>query len=219
MKIHRAGYGIVGAALIVLAIFIIFASYYVEIAWIKYSLIALLVAAYFLFISFFRNPGRDITLDDNAIYSVADGKVVVIEETEEMECLKERCLQVSVFMNVNNVHINWYPVNGRILYVHHSDGNYKKAFLPKSSEMNEHTTILIERGDGKRVVMRQIAGAVARRIVTYAKVGDLAKQTEEAGFIKFGSRIDLFLPLDTKIEVKLGDKAIGSQTVIGRFAE
>ncbi len=219
MKLHRAGYLITLKLLIVALVLLIIANFVIEDATTRYITYALIAITYVALVSFFRKPKRYVTIQDNAILSSVDGKVVVIEETFEKECLKERCIQVSVFMNVNNVHINWYPVNGKVQYVQHHDGHFKKAYLPKSSELNENTTILIERPDGKKVVMRQIAGAVARRIVTYATPGCEARQDQEAGFIKFGSRVDLFLPLDTKIKVKLGDRTRGSQTVIGYFAQ
>lgn len=219
MKLHRAGYLITLKLLIVALVLLIIANFVIEDATTRYITYALIAITYVALVSFFRKPKRYVTIQDNAILSSVDGKVVVIEETIEKECLKERCIQVSVFMNVNNVHINWYPVNGKVKYVEHHDGHFKKAYLPKSSELNENTTILIERPDGKKVVMRQIAGAVARRIVTYATPGCEARQDQEAGFIKFGSRVDLFLPLDTEIKVKLGDRTRGSQTVIGYFAQ
>ena len=197
---------------------IIVSFYFVEDQDVRFYISCGTSFVYLLILSFFRKPVRDPMIQDNAIISAADGKVVVIEETEETECLKQKCIQVSVFMNIDNVHINWYPVNGKIRYVKHHSGNFKRAYLPKSSEMNEHTTIMIERPDGRCIVMKQIAGAIARRIVTYAEEGTRAVQSDEAGFIKFGSRVDLFLPLDTEIKVKIGDRTIGSQTVIGVFS-
>ena len=151
------------------------------------------------------------------ILAPADGKIVVIEETEEPEYFKDRRLQVSIFMNIFNVHINWFPVNGVIKYFKYHKGNFAAAYLPKSSTENERTTIVIECNNGKTVLMRQIAGAMAKRIVSYAPVGGQARQDQHAGFIKFGSRVDLFLPLGTQIEVKLGQKTTGSQTIIGTF--
>lgn len=219
MKLHRAGYLITIKLLIAALILMIIANMVIKDTFTLYLTYVIIAIVYIALISFFRKPKRYITIQDNAILSSVDGKVVVIEETFEKECLQCQCIQVSVFMNVNNVHINWYPINGEVKYVKHHDGCFKKAYLPKSSELNENTTIMIERPDGKKVVMRQIAGAVARRIVTYATPGCEARQDQEAGFIKFGSRVDLFLPLDTEIKVKLGDKTRGSQTVIGYFAQ
>ena len=141
----------------------------------------------------------------------------MIEETEENEYFHDRRLQVSIFMSLFNVHINWFPVNGIIRYFKYHEGNFAAAYLPKSSTENERTSIAIECNNGETILMRQIAGAMAKRIVSYAPVGGKARQDQHAGFIKFGSRVDLFLPLDTKIEVKLGQKTAGSQTIIGTF--
>ena len=218
MKLHRAGYLITLKLTVIALALMVIANFVITQPIPRYITYAVIVILYIALVSFFRKPKRYITIQDDAILSSVDGKVVVIEETFEKECLKDKCIQVSVFMNVDNVHINWYPVNGTVKYVQHHDGHFKKAYLPKSSELNENTTILIERPDGKKVVMRQIAGAVARRIVTYATPGCEARQDMEAGFIKFGSRVDLFLPLDTEIKVKLGDRTRGSQTIIGYFA-
>lgn len=174
---------------------------------------------YLLMVNFFRFPNRHIEVRDNTILAPADGKIVVIEETYEPEYLKRQCIQVSVFMNIFNVHINWFPVNGIIRYFKYHPGRYLAAYLPKSSTENERTTIAIEARDGQEIIMRQIAGAMAKRIVSYAPVGGEARQDEHVGFIKFGSRVDLYLPLGTKIDVKLGQKVTGSQTLIGTFQE
>lgn len=175
------------------------------------------VIIYLLIVNFFRSPNRIVLLNDNHILAPADGKIVVIEETEENEYFHDRRLQVSIFMSLFNVHINWFPVNGIIRYFKYHEGNFAAAYLPKSSTENERTSIAIECNNGETILMRQIAGAMAKRIVSYAPVGGKARQDQHAGFIKFGSRVDLFLPLDTKIEVKLGQKTAGSQTIIGTF--
>ena len=172
---------------------------------------------YLLMVNFFRFPNRHIIVKDNTILAPADGKIVVIEETFEPEYLKKQCIQVSIFMNIFNVHINWFPVNGIIKFFKYHPGRYMAAYLPKSSTENERTTIAIETTNGQEIVMRQIAGAMAKRIVSYAPVGGVARQDEHAGFIKFGSRVDLYLPLGTEIDVKLGQKVTGSQTLIGTF--
>lgn len=172
---------------------------------------------YLLVLNFFRFPQRVIIRDDNTILAPADGKIVVVEETEEPEYFHDRRLQVSIFMSVFNVHINWFPVNGIIRYFKYHKGNFAAAYLPKSSTENERTSIVIECEAGPVILMRQIAGAMAKRIVSYTPVGGEARQDRHAGFIKFGSRVDLFLPLDTKVKVALGDKTVGSQTVIGTF--
>ncbi len=166
--------------------------------------------------NFFRNPRRRATTAyPNAIISPADGQVVVIEEVFEPEVLKCQCLQVSIFMSVMNVHINWYPITGIVRYARHHYGRFQAAYLPKSSTQNERTTVVIEQENGTKILVRQVAGALARRIVCYAKEGYSAKQANQMGFIKFGSRVDLYLPLGTQIDVKLDDKVTGSQTIIG----
>lgn len=169
----------------------------------------------FLIIQFFRLPSRTNRAGDNAWVSPCDGKVVVIEETMENEFLKTRCLQVSIFMSPLNVHCNWTPCAGKVLYAKYHPGTYLVAWHPKSSTENERTTVVIERHDGQKVLVRQIAGAVARRIVCYATEGRTYSKNDELGFIKFGSRVDLFLPLGTTMEVKIGDKVKGNETVIG----
>lgn len=174
---------------------------------------------YLALVNFFRSPKRHFTGDRNrAVVSSADGQVVVIERVYEPECLKCECLQVSVFMNIFNVHANWFPVDGEVLYVKHHSGRFMAAYLPKSSTENERSTVLIKTDDGQLVLMRQIAGAVARRIVTYATPGNEASIEDHMGFIKFGSRVDLYLPLDTEILVGLGDSVKGGVSLIGRLS-
>lgn len=169
----------------------------------------------FMVINFFRSPNRHFVIQDGAIIAPADGKVVVIEEVFEPEILKRQALQVSIFMSPLNVHINWYPVSGQIKFSTHQHGNHKRAYLPKSSTENERSSVLIETANGTQILARQIAGAMARRVVCYAEEGENVKQTEQMGFIKFGSRVDLFLPIGTQIDVKLKDKTTGGQTILG----
>ena len=217
MTIHKAGYILLLKILIVLILINLAAYYFINNSIIVHTVLIVSIVIYLLIVNFFRFPNRVIIQDDNTVLAPADGKIVVIEETEEPEYFKDRRLQVSIFMNIFNVHINWFPVNGVIKYFKYHKGNFAAAYLPKSSTENERTTIVIECNNGKTVLMRQIAGAMAKRIVSYAPVGGKARQDQHAGFIKFGSRVDLFLPLDTKIDVKLGQKTTGSQTVIGTF--
>ncbi len=173
---------------------------------------------FLLVLNFFRSPKRRFKGDViDAVVSSADGKVVALEEVYEDEYLKTNCIQLSVFMSVFNVHANWFPVNGKVIYTKHHNGRFLAAYLPKSSTENERSTVVIETPDGRKVLMRQIAGAMARRIVTYAEPGDDANIEDHMGFIKFGSRVDLFLPLDTEIFVKLGDKTLGGVTLLGRL--
>lgn len=217
MTIHKAGYKLLLKILIIGILINLAAYYFINNSIIVHTVLIVSIVIYLLIVNFFRFPNRVIIQDDNTILAPADGKIVVIEETEEPEYFKDRRLQVSIFMNIFNVHINWFPVNGVIKYFKYHKGNFAAAYLPKSSTENERTTIVIECNNGKTVLMRQIAGAMAKRIVSYAPVGGKARQDQHAGFIKFGSRVDLFLPLDTKIDVKLGQKTTGSQTVIGTF--
>lgn len=177
----------------------------------------LFIGLYVFLISFFRNPVRTIpNLDDNIIYAPADGKIVVIENTTEDEVLGDTRLQVSIFMSPLNVHVNRHPVSGRIAYFRYHPGAFYKAWNPKASTENERTTVLYDSPKGK-VLLRQIAGALARRIVWYTSPDDNVKQGEELGFIKLGSRVDLFLPLDAKVQVNIGDMVSGNKTVIARF--
>ena len=168
---------------------------------------------------FFRNPERTISnLDNNLIYSPCDGKVVAIEEVEETEYFKDKRIQVSVFMSPLNVHVNRNPIGGEVKYSQYHPGKYLVAWHPKSSTENERTTIVLSNGKNE-VLFRQIAGALARRIVNYLKAGQKVAQGADMGFIKFGSRVDLLLPLDAKIEVQIGDIAKGNQTVIAKFKD
>mgnify|MGYP001202341706 CR=1 FL=1 len=218
IRIHREGTHILWASFLLLLL-INAALYWGIDCKIPFYVVAVAsIAVYLLMVNFFRCPIRLFGQDtEKIVVAPADGKIVVIEETEEPEYFKDRRLQVSIFMNIFNVHINWFPVNGVIKYFKYHKGNFAAAYLPKSSTDNERTTIVIECNNGKTVLMRQIAGAMAKRIVSYAPVGGQARQDQHAGFIKFGSRVDLFLPLGTQIEVKLGQKTTGSQTIIGTF--
>ena len=174
--------------------------------------------AWLLALNFYRCPIRYFNGDtEKTVVAPADGKVVVIEETEENEYFHDRRLMISIFMSPLNVHANWFPVDGRVKFVHHQDGNYHKAWLPKASEENEHADIMIETPDGQEVLVRQIAGAMARRIVTYAKDGEDCYIDEHLGFIKLGSRVDVYLPLGSVPAVKMGQATTGDQTVIARM--
>jgi len=176
------------------------------------------LVVFFLVLQFFRNPGREILVPDDqkTIYAPADGKIVVIEETNENEYFKDKRLQVSIFMSPTNVHVNRNPVSGTVNYFKYHPGKYLVAWHPKSSDENERTTTVIDTGEAE-IMMRQIAGALAKRIVNYLEIGDKVEQGADMGFIKFGSRVDLFLPLDAKIEVQKGDKVKGNLTVIARL--
>lgn len=173
----------------------------------------------FLFaLNFFRSPRRHFKGDPtNAVVAAADGKVVALEEVYEDEYLHERVIQLSVFMSILNVHANWFPVNGEVIYTKHHPGRFMAAYLPKSSTENERSTVVIRTPDGQQILMRQVAGAMAKRIVTYATPGTEANIEDHMGFIKFGSRVDLYLPLSTKIYVKIGDSTVGGITLVGRL--
>lgn len=182
--------------------------------------VGVLLAAFLLFVlNFFRSPRRVCVRNDELIYSPCDGRVVAVEQVEEDEVLGDKRWQVSIFMSVWNVHINWFPCSGKVSYSTHHPGKFLVAWHPKSSTENERSTVVVDRPDGPRILFRQIAGAVARRIVTNAKAGDEAVQGAEMGFIKFGSRVDIFLPLDAEILVKVGDKTTGMQTPVGKVAK
>ena len=186
----------------------------IEIPWLVKTIQIILLVLLLLILQFFRNPKRHTKINDSHVISPVDGKVVVIEEVFEKEFFKEKRLQVSVFMSPLNVHVTRYPVGGKILFSKYHPGKYLVAWHPKSSEENERTTVVIENKSFGKVLYRQIAGALARRIVNYAKKNETAIQGKDAGFIKFGSRVDLFLPLDSSINVKLNEKVIGGETVI-----
>lgn len=175
------------------------------------------IIIYLLILQFFRNPVFEVTRNENQIIAPADGKVVVIEEAEETEYLKDRRKQVSIFMSPINVHVNRMPVGGVISYYKYHTGKYLVAWHPKSSTENERTTVVAKMQNGTEILFRQIAGALARRIKCYVKEGETLPQGQEFGFIKFGSRVDIFLPLSARICVKHGDKTTGGKTVIAEF--
>ena len=183
-----------------------------------YILFLLSVALYVTMVNFFRCPIRLFNGDTkNTVVAAADGKVVVIEEVDENEYFHDRRLMISIFMSITNVHANWFPVDGYIKKVEHQNGNFHKAWLPKASTENERSTVVIETPDGQEVLVRQIAGAVARRIVTYAHPDDECYIDEHLGFIKFGSRVDVYLPLGSEVLVKMGQSTVGNQTVVARL--
>lgn len=182
--------------------------------WFAYVLSAFLIIT---ILQFFRDPKRQFTTGDNLIIAPADGKVVVIEETTEHEYFKDKRLQVSIFMSPINVHINRYPISGVVSFFKYHPGKFLAAWEPKSSTDNERTTVVVKHNKGTEILFRQIAGALARRIVWYCKEGDKAEQCGQMGFIKFGSRVDLFLPVGTKLNVKIGDMVKGSQSILGEL--
>jgi phosphatidylserine decarboxylase len=218
MSIHKEGYKILAFGFIALLL----VNLIVNIIWYDYDLLkwALIISSlmfYIFLLFFFRWPARHLEPDHGLIYAPADGKVVVIEDTFEKEYFQDTRLQVSIFMSPFNVHSNRYPVSGRIKYVRYHRGNYMVAWHPKSSELNERSTIVIETKDGTEILVRQIAGAVARRIVTYAKENQEVMQGDELGFIKFGSRVDVFLPVGTEIEVPILQQVKANKSIIAKI--
>ena len=213
---HKEGFKIIfyAAAILVLSIFLI--DNYVINYWLQKGIMILALVLFLLILQFFRNPKRNTIINNNHIIAPADGKVVVIEEVIEKEYFKGKKRQISIFMSPLNVHVTRYPVGGIVKYSKYHPGRYFVAWHPKSSEENERTTIVIENPGIGEILYRQIAGAVARRIVNYAKVGQNVDQGGDAGFIKFGSRIDIFVPLDMEVEVQLHQKTKGGETIIAR---
>lgn len=219
MTIHREGHTILFILLIVLfgLNWLVF-SYFPQSPLVQNSAILVSVIFFLLILQFFRNPIFDITSNSKHVLAPADGKVVVIEETEETEYFKARRKQISIFMSPVNVHVNRSPVSGVISFFKYHPGKYLVAWHPKSSTENERTTVAVKMQDGEEVVFRQIAGALARRIKWYIKEGQQIDQGQEFGFIKFGSRVDIFLPLDAKITVKVGDITRGGRTIIAELS-
>lgn len=217
MIFHKEGFKIIFGATLIIGLICFGVSYLLDTHWIGKVIIGLALVFYILILQFFRNPKRYTQIDENHIIAPADGKVVVIEETVENEYFKDKRIQVSIFMSPLNVHVNRYPVAGKVAYQRYYKGKYLVAWHPKSSTENERTTVVVESPKGP-VLFRQIAGAVARRIICYAKEGQSAEQGGEYGFIKFGSRIDLFLPPTCKIVVNLNEKTVGGETIIARFS-
>jgi phosphatidylserine decarboxylase len=217
MKLHKESKGTIVVATILFAILAITSIYFLEM-WSLLIIIPLLVI-YSLVFWFFRVPNRDILDHTENVIAPVDGKVVMIKEVEETEFLKEKAIQVSIFMSPLNVHICRFPVSGNVIYKKYHPGKYLVAWHEKSSTENERTTVAVESLTNHKVVFRQIAGYVARRIVFYCNEGDSAKAGHEFGFIKFGSRMDIFLPLDTEIICKIGDKTKGGIDVIARMKD
>uniref|UniRef100_UPI0039A663A6 phosphatidylserine decarboxylase family protein n=1 Tax=Ornithobacterium rhinotracheale TaxID=28251 RepID=UPI0039A663A6 len=216
MRLHKEGKRILLFTLIAFLIIGTLINRYTPEPW-NYIMLFFIACFYLFIVWFFRNPNRVSESESLDIIAPVDGKVVVLEKVYEKEYLKREVIQVSIFMSPLNVHVCRYPVSGIVKFVKYHAGKYLVAFHPKSSELNERTTTVVEAANGQEVLFRQIAGAVARRIVIYPKVGDDAKAGQEYGFIKFGSRLDVFLPLDAKIFCKLGDKPKGAITKIAEL--
>lgn len=211
---HKEGGKIILISTTITVILLLLIDKLAYIQWLRMTLMLFVVFFLVMILQFFRNPKRLTIPNNEHVIAPVDGKVVVIEEVYEAEYFKDKRLQVSIFMSPINVHVTRYPVSGIVKFSKYHPGKYLVAWDPKSSTENERTTIVVENKIFGEVLYRQIAGALAKRIVNYAKVGDQAVQGEDAGFIKFGSRVDIFLPLGTPIQVKLGQKAIGGKTIV-----
>ena len=211
---HKEGYKIIIITALIAVISVLLVDRFISIEWLRLALSVVILAFVVLILQFFRNPKRNTTLDDSAIVSPVDGKVVVIEEVYEEEYFKDKRLQVSIFMSPVNVHVTRYGLSGTVKYSKYHPGKYLVAWHPKSSTENERTTVVVENNIFGEVLYRQIAGALAKRIVNYAKKDMVVVQGTDAGFIKFGSRVDVYLPLDAKINVSLDQKVKGGEDII-----
>ncbi len=214
IRFHKEGYKIIVITFIIVIAIILSVERFIDIIWITKSIQVFAIVFLIIVLQFFRNPKRVAVLDENTIIAPVDGKVVVIEEVEEPEYFKDKRLQISIFMSPINVHVTRYAMSGVIKYSKYHPGKYLVAWHPKASTENERTTVVIDNDSMGEILYRQIAGALAKRIVNYAKEGETVVQGTDAGFIKFGSRVDLYLPLGTKVNVKLGDKVKGGVQIV-----
>jgi len=220
MTIHKEGYTSLALCILFIAVLnAVIQFYYPEAHTLKLFVYILSALLFLIILQFFRSPSIKITQDEAAVLCPADGKVVVIEETTETEFLKDKRIQISVFMSPINVHINRNPISGVVKYFKYHPGKYLVAWHPKSSTENERTTVVTENSAGTQVLFRQIAGAMARRIVWYVKEGDKVQQGDQFGFIKFGSRVDIYLPLGTNVKVAIGDVVKGGRTVLAELVQ
>jgi len=218
MLIHKEGKSVILTALIILMVFYVIIAEVTGCNSLCANISGILGIILLVLITlFFRNPTRKIKPDVDLAFAPADGKIIAIEEVDESEFLNRKCIKVSVFMSIYNIHVNRYPVSGKITYTKYHPGKYLVARHPKSSELNEHQSTAIQKPDGTEIMIKQIAGTVARRLICYAKVGNEARQGNDIGFIRFGSRVDLFLPLHTEICVKMNEHVKGNKTIMARF--
>jgi phosphatidylserine decarboxylase len=217
MKIHKQGHSIILIAFLILGSLSTLFIYYIPWIWLWGILVLAAAVFFFLIVYFFRVPKKEINLQENGILSPADGKVVVIEEVEETEYFKDKRIQISVFMSPLNVHANFNPIGGVVSYFKYHPGKFLVAWHPKSSTENERTTMVVKDEKGREILFRQVAGAVARRIRWFQNTNDKVDQGEEMGFIKFGSRLDIYVPLDADIKVELEQKVEGKRTILAEF--
>jgi phosphatidylserine decarboxylase len=214
LHFHKEGAKTILISCFITIAIVLAADNFIELFWLKKTVQIIGLVYLIIILQFFRNPNRDLIVDDNVVIAPVDGKVVVIEEVFESEYFKDKRLQVSIFMSPINVHVTRYAASGKINFSKYHPGKFLVAWHPKASEENERTTVVIDNPVFGEILYRQIAGALARRIVNYAKAGTIVTQGDDAGFIKFGSRVDLFFPIGTKINVKLNDVAKGNRTII-----
>ncbi|WP_085537430.1 phosphatidylserine decarboxylase family protein [Massilibacteroides vaginae] len=220
MKVHREGTGLLLSLFTILFIINLAIYHTIGEGILFYSTFCISTILFLLVLNFFRSPYRRFPYDsEGLVIAPADGTIVAIEEVMENEILNEKRLQISIFMSVFNVHANWFPVNGTVKHVSHNSGRFMAAYLPKSSTENERSAVVITTRGGVDVLARQIAGAMARRIVTYAKVGEKCNVNEQMGFIKFGSRVDIYLPIGTEVLIEMDQKVTGNQTPIARLGK
>ncbi len=217
MRLHKEGYNIILVTFIILALLSVATWFFIPWKILQILFIAGFLIEFIWTISFFRVPKRVINFNENHILSSADGKIVTIEEVIETEFFNDKRIMISVFMSPFNIHVNWYPFNGKIIYTKYHKGKFLVAYNPKSSIDNERNSIVLEKEPGKAVLIRQVAGIMARRIISYTKKDDIVNQGEEFGIIRFGSRVDFFLPVDVKINVKIGQNVRAQKTVIAYF--
>ena len=218
MYIHKKGYGVIATVIIIAAVIAAVFFLFVPIKLIQTLIVIACSALVFWSFTFFRVPtNRVTTIEDNAVVSAADGEIVVIEEVEEKEYFHDKRIQISIFMSAYNVHVNWFPINGVVSYYKYHPGKKLFAINPKSSELNERNTLVVKDEQGREVLFRQIAGVMARRIICHVDKGAPAKVGEEFGLIRFGSRVDFFLPIDSEINVKIGDKVKGKISVLAHL--
>ena len=220
MKVHKEGTGLLLTLFTVLFVVNVALYHTVGKGVLFYSVATVSTILFLLILNFFRSPFRRFPYDsEGLVIAPADGTIVAIEEVMENEILHRKCLKISIFMSVFNVHANWFPVNGTVKHVSHNNGRFMAAYLPKSSTENERSAVVITTKNGVDVLARQIAGALARRIVTYAKVGEKCHVDEQMGFIKFGSRVDVYLPVGTEVLIEMDQKVTGNQTPIARLSK
>lgn len=214
---HKEGHKLIFTSFAISAIVIFLADHFILTQWLQFTIQVGFLILFVLVLQFFRNPKRYTAINEQQIIAPVDGKVVVIEEVTEKEVFEDKRIQISIFMSPINVHVTRYPIGGKVVFSKYHPGKYLVAWHPKSSEENERTTVVVENSTFGKVLYRQIAGALAKRIVNYAKFGDTVQQGADSGFIKFGSRVDVLLPLDVEIKVKLNQKVKGGETIIAQL--